>query len=302
MAVDNIHSMDDFTDFGYEVVEMYNKSNGVSGMGAARNHAQILIYRLDVAGFAFSYGNSTIELQKITDFESEINIVPAFGAEYKVAANPDIDGLNPTENTGQLNRTSENWWELIDIPCNFSIPAEEVAYLHVLAKYPAQPDIVVRLNDAGNESNIRAINKYTNSNSWQDLVFLLEAGSNVLVVSNIRFMYDCGFQNSPSGFVLDNTSKNGYIDEIIVNNSSAPRTMPTSTSTPQAKRKDYLLNTFNRSINYKSFNGRNRNVAVFDILGRLLFSANRSEVKFQVPKTGLYIVRINSDTEKVMVL
>ena len=241
MALDNIHSMDDFTDFGDEVLEMFNKSGGVSGLGAARNHAQILLYRLEIAGFAFSYGNSTIETQKITDFESGINIVPLFGADYDIAANPDKNGINLTENCEQLKRTSENWWELIDIPCNFFIPANEVAYLHVLAKYPAQPDIVVRLNDAGNESNIRAVNKYTDMKSWQDIVFVLEAGSTDLPVNKIRFMYDCGFQNAPSGFVLNNSDKTAYIDEIVVNNSAAPRTMPVSVKANPVKKKSISL-------------------------------------------------------------
>ena len=244
---------------------------------------------------------SSISEQLITDFESSIDVTPSFGASFDIVENPVNDGINQTDNCGQIKRTTTNWWELIDIPCNFTIPADEVAYLHVLVNYPAQPDVVVRLNDLGNEMNLRTIHEYTDLGEWQDLVFILPGGSSGIDVTNIRFMGDCGFQNSPQGFVLDNESKFGYIDEIIVNNSSARRSVISSYNSIR-KKKDYILNSINHVIKFKSFTGQNKHVEIFDISGKKLFSGKKSVLKFRVSKTGLYIVRIDNDVEKVLVL
>jgi hypothetical protein len=153
----------------------------------------------------------------------------------------------------------------------------------------------------GNEINIRTINEYSDFSKWQDLVFVIPGGENGLEVTNLRFMGDCGFQNSPAGFVLDNNNNFGYIDEIVVNSDPTPRTAITSTQFVEQE-KDYSLNSFNQSIHYKSLNGRCKNVVIFDITGQLLFSATRSQVNFQVPKTGLYIVKVDSDAEKIIVM
>ena len=43
-------------------------------------------------------------------------------------------------------------------------------------------------------------------------------------------------------------------------------------------------------------------VSVFDVSGRLLFADKCSQFSFQVPKTGLYILKIDEETEKVLVI
>jgi len=90
--------------------------------------------------------------------------------------------------------------------------------------YYAQPDISIRI-DAANEnadgnSDIRALNTYTDLGNWQDLVFEMDGGSGGRTVSAIVVLPDLGFNNTPAGQVLNNTDKFGYIDEIIVNNNS----------------------------------------------------------------------------------
>jgi hypothetical protein len=301
MALENIQNMDSFQDFGNLISEVYHKTKGVSGLWPTYSSAGVLMYRLKAENFNFSYGTSTISEQDIADFETYTDVVPVFGATFDIVQNPAKVGINQTENCGQIKRTSTNWWELIDIPCNFTIPANEVAYLHVMVNYPAQPDVVVRLNEMGNEMNLRTIHEYTNLSEWQDLVFVLPGGSSGLEVTNIRYLTDCGFQNSPSGFVLNNISNFGYIDEIVVNSNPAPRTSITSARSME-KKNDYSLYSGHQFINYKSLSGQSKKVVIFDIYGKLLFSANRSEVNFQVPKTGLYIVRIDKDAEIVLVM
>ncbi|MCU4157761.1 sulfatase-like hydrolase/transferase [Carboxylicivirga sp. A043] len=300
MAIELIQNMESFKDFGDHVLKVYNETSGVSSLWATWASADVLMYRLKAENFAFNYGASTITEQVITDFETPINVVPASGAAFSVVQNTEKSAINQTNNCGQLKRTSTNWWELIDIPCNFSIAADEVAYLHVLVKYPAQPDVVVRLNSMGNEMNLRTIHEYDALGEWQDLVFILPGGSSGLNVTNIRYMDDCGFQNSPSGFVLDNLSKFGYIDEIIVNNSSARRSISTSTKTVEIE-KDYSLIARDQFITFQSHTGQNRQFEVYDLSGKRLFSANKIIHNFRVPKSGIYIVRIGNAIEKIFV-
>ena len=243
---------------------------------------------------------STLTPQTITDFETPISITTAGGAAFDIVGNPLKAGINQTDKCGQIKRTSALWWELLDIPSDFSIPSNEVAYLHIMAKYPAKPDVVVRPNQMGNEINLRPTQEYTEIGEWQDLVFVIEGGSLGLAVNNIRFISD----NSPtSAFVLDNVNKFGYIDEIVVNNSPEPRTAVATATAETGVKKKYLITT-NKSgtIKFESLNNEMKKVVLYDINGKVLFTDNSIGFSYQTQKGGIYIVQVDDSTQKVMVL
>jgi hypothetical protein len=166
--------------------------------------------------------------QVLNNFESGSPVVATkYGASYTEVANPLSAGLNTTANSGQIGRTSTNWYELIYFPVSFSVPANTKYYIHVLVKYDAQPDIAIRVDasSAGGDgsSDIRAMNSYSSLGQWQDLVFEVSGGTSGRNVIQINFLADLGFNNNPAGRVLNNTDKFAYIDEIIVNTNPLPR-------------------------------------------------------------------------------
>jgi hypothetical protein len=164
----------------------------------------------------------------LNDFESGSPAVATkYGASYTAATNPLSAGLNTTANSGQIGRTTTNWYEMVYFPVNFSVPANTKYYVHVLVKYDAQPDIAIRVDatSAGGDgsSDIRGMNTYSNIGQWQDIVFEVNGGSSGRNVIQIIFMADLGFNNNPSGRILNNTDKFAYIDEIVVNTNPLPR-------------------------------------------------------------------------------
>ncbi|HEX8017984.1 MAG TPA: T9SS type A sorting domain-containing protein [Flavobacterium sp.] len=145
-------------------------------------------------------------------------------SNISVVSNPFPTGLNTTAQCAKIIRTTSNWYELFAFPVSITIPANTKKYLHMKVNYYAQPDISIRI-DAANEnadgnSDIRALNTYTDLGNWQDLVFEMDGGSGGRTVNAIVVLPDLGFNNTPAGQVLNNTNKFGYIDEIIVNNNA----------------------------------------------------------------------------------
>ena len=166
--------------------------------------------------------------QVLNNFESGSPAVATkYGASYTETANPLSAGLNTTANSGQIGRTTSNWYELVYFPVSFSVPANTKYYIHVLVKYHAQPDIAIRVDatTAGGDgsADIRATNSYSNFGQWQDIVFEVNGGSSGRNVIQINFLADLGFNNNPAGRVLNNTDKFAYIDEIVVNTNPLPR-------------------------------------------------------------------------------
>jgi hypothetical protein len=173
----------------------------------------------------------TIALQAndvvLHDFESSNPAVGVkYGAAFEMVANPLPGGLNTTANVGKISRTSANWYELIYFPVSFEVPANTKKYVHMLVKFPAQPDIAIRYDatSAGGDgsADIRSTNKYTALGEWQGLVFEVSGGTTGRNVIQLNILADMGWNNSPSGFVLNATDKFGYIDQIVVNDNPLP--------------------------------------------------------------------------------
>ena len=146
-------------------------------------------------------------------------------SNISIVSNPFPGGLNSTAKCAKIIRTTSNWYELFAFPASFTIPANTKKYLHMKVNYYAQPDISIRIDaanaNADGSADIRALNTYTDLGNWQDLVFEMDGGSVGRTVNAIVVLPDLGFNNTPSGEVLNNTDKFGYIDEISYNDSAS---------------------------------------------------------------------------------
>lgn len=182
---------------------------------------------LFVALFNFSIILEAADIQ-LNNFENGSPTVSTkYGASYLNEVNPSVSGINLSSNCGKIARTSGNWYELIYFPASFSVPANSTKYVHIMVKYHAQPDIAIRVDasSAGGDgsADIRPINKYVNYGQWQDMVFAISGGTSGKTVIQINYLGDMGWNNTPSGLILNNSTNFGYIDEIIVNDDELPR-------------------------------------------------------------------------------
>lgn len=158
---------------------------------------------------------------ELCDFENSPVITTEFGAICQIVNNDVKDGINTTDNCLQVGRTSTDWYALADVPVIYTQPANTVKYVHILIKYPAQPDFSIRVNDSGED--IRSITSgYSKFGQWQDLIFKIPASDADLDIYKIRILPDLGFSNLPVGQVLSE-SVFGYIDQIIISDSAVPR-------------------------------------------------------------------------------
>ncbi|MGQ1784877.1 hypothetical protein [Saccharicrinis sp. GN24d3] len=257
-------------------------------------NGQYEIFKIELSG-------SPLEETSINliDFESPVSVTEDYGAIFNIVDNPDNRSLNGTSTCGQIGRTSSNWYELVDIETSFSIPAGDTRYLHMMVLYDKQPDFILRLNQAGNEGNIRPLNTYTDLGKWQDLVFELNGGTNGIDVNNLRLMGDCGFENDPAGFVLE-ASTFGWIDEIFLNENSIPRSYDTAVG-KGIKDQDYEVYSSNGKIYVEILYGLHTQINVYNNMGVLVESAEDAHLEFEVPAAGLYIVQIGNHTEKLIV-
>ena len=241
------------------------------------------------------YKYNTVSPGLDNNFENSGRIVTtAYGATYANVANPNVTGLNSTANCGKIGRTSGNWYELIQYPVNVTFPANSTQYIHVLVNYAAQPDISMRLDGA---TDIRPNSFYTNFGQWQDLVFTINGGSTGFTSTNLTLLNDLGFNNTPAGFVLNDTDKFGYLDEIVLSSDFAPRST-TALNNPVVSSKIYSLDG-NIIIENSTIAGI---VTVYNSLGqKVIIKQIEKSGTISIKNKGIYFVNIGNQTTKVLV-
>ncbi|TRX71146.1 hypothetical protein [Carboxylicivirga sp. M1479] len=239
-----------------------------------------------------------INAQNLVDFETDVTAAPAGGATFARVANPDQTGLNSTAYCGQFGRTDATWWSLVDVPCNFTIPANEKRYVHIMVLYPAQPDIGIRLNTEGDPTP-RTLVPYTEFGKWQDLVFEMNVSTSEKTVTQLRFIGDMGYANDPVGQVLNNTDKLGLFDEIIVNGDPSPRSTATSINL-DAKKAKFVLYAKDGLITFRSDLNNGDPVFIYNSTGNLVANYNEGQFDCAVAP-GLYIIRVGDCTRKLIV-
>ncbi|MEI7502704.1 MAG: T9SS type A sorting domain-containing protein [Paludibacter sp.] len=143
------------------------------------------------------------------------------GASFSIVVNPVSNG-NATVNCLKVGRTGANWWESVSFTANFSVPANTIKYVHILANYSLTPELSISID--GGASHIMQYNTYSNFGKWQDIIFAIPGGTGGITVTSLRICDDRGVK-------LNNTTNFGYLDEIIINNN-------------QALRSDMVLNDF----------------------------------------------------------
>ncbi|MGQ1784876.1 T9SS type A sorting domain-containing protein [Saccharicrinis sp. GN24d3] len=232
------------------------------------------------------------------NFETETSVTPNFGATAIWIDNPDKTGVNTSNKCLQIGRTSTVWWELVDVPIGFTVPANTTKYIHIMVLYAEQPDFGIRYNTDG--ATHRRSNDYTDVSKWQDLVVPLTAGGSDLEVTQIRIGADIGDSRYSSGQILNNTDKFGLVDEIIVNDDDTPRSLTTDII-KKADEKKYILYAGNGKICFKSQSEEVVPINIYNASGVLVKTYAQNHFEYQTPLSGLYIVQVGNITEKIII-
>lgn len=131
--------------------------------------------------------------------------------------------INNTENCIKIWRTTDNADALITFSVDkFTIAPNTTRYIQMMVNYNTQPDIAIQIANENENSDttfsslIRPTEKYTNFGTWQTIVFPISAQANEIDVNTILIFPDLGIENEPTGQILNNFGKVGYIDEIIL--------------------------------------------------------------------------------------
>ncbi len=302
-AVEAIKSVKKLRPYDYSQTDLakpYLVENASASLGADE-----VSFTINSAGsyeiFKIELSGHLVQDEDITliDFEKPVNASPAFGATFKRVTNEINTGFNATSNCGQIGRTSVNWYELVDLPCDFSVPANEKRYVHILIAYPEQPDFGLRINEES--ATIRSMNHYTDIGNWQDMVIEIDGGTSGKQVSQLRISGDIGVENDLGDYVLNNTNKFGLIDEIIVNENSNPRTVVTAIDT-ETKSLNYKLYAQQGVIYFEGHDGRMAQISIYNSCGALVWASFDKQFEYKVPTSGLYIVKVGFTTKKLMVL
>ncbi len=248
-----------------------------------------LLFLLLTCMFSFVHGQTLV-----ADFDAvSPTVTTLYGSTFSVSPSPNPVG-NAT-NCGKIGRTTGLWYELITFPItSYVVPANTTKYLHILVNFPAQPDVVVRIDaseaDIDGTASIRPLNKYTTFNEWEDLVVQVDGGTNGVTVNYIIIMADAGFNNVPPGKILNNSTSFGYIDNITFSDDA--------TLTNNKYELDNSIAIYPNSINdfFKietSFDITN--VSLYDFSGKEIVKnvskINKNEYNISDVSSGLYIVK-----------
>jgi hypothetical protein len=209
------------------------------------------------------------------------------------ALNPKKTGINTTERCATFSgyNSGNEWWYGFDIVLKTPISlTPELKYVHaMLMTNNSQVDTnrgLLLLNAEGGEVGQQFWGNFV-TEEWVDFVFPIPDGA--MVIGEFRFMF-----NHQADIIT-------YLDEIVIDNNPEPRTGTSSIKNFKANN-DFTAYPKDMSIMVITEN-ENVNIEVYSLLGKLVYSqkASGNQVEIPVAEKGLYLVKGNQSTEKVLI-
>lgn len=254
--------------------------------------------------FAISSTSVTAQTVTVLDFEDEdetFDIIDHLHTDdwqtntaytrNTFAINPNKTGVNSSNRCASFSgyNSGNEWWYGLDIVLKNSIPlTPQLKYVHaMMMTNNTDTDInrgLLLLNSDGGS----IVEKWVAiSGEWVDYVFPIPDGA--VEIRELRFMF-----NHQMDVIT-------YLDEIIINNDPTPRIGLTSTTNVLVN-KDFITYAEDRTIQIVS-SAKNLNIEVYSVLGKLIYTGQASGDKIQIPvnEKGLYLVKGNQFTEKILV-
>ena len=254
--------------------------------------------------FAISSASVTAQTVTVLNFEDEdetYDIIdhlhtddwqtnPAY-TRNTFAINPNKTGVNSSDRCASFAgyNSGGEWWYGLDIVLTDSIPlTPQLKYVHAMMMTSnTGTDVnkgLLLLNSGGGS----IVEKWTSiTGEWADYVFPIPDGA--VEIREFRFMF-----NHQMDVIT-------YLDELIINNDPTPRVGLSATKNVLAN-KDFMTYAEDMTIQIMS-SAKNLNVEVYSVLGKLIYAGQTSGDKIEIPvnEKGLYLVKGNQFTEKILV-
>lgn len=206
--------------------------------------------------------------------------------------NPHPNGINPTAKVMQTGRdANSNFWAAPTVP-NLNIEGGAYRYMHIMTyrntKSPNGP-MQLKVSDVAPVFEMEPINHNPMEiGVWQDFVFDLSV-LNGKKIDFIYFMMDKG--TLTENLIL-------YMDEIVLNNEVAPRSIPDSVE--DAVYNAYNINAANGTIHIENLKGEV--VRLYSIEGRQVEATRDIQGSLSIPTgKGLFLVVVGEQCHKVSV-
>lgn len=213
--------------------------------------------------------------------------------------NPEINSLDSTTRCATfLGYNSDNeWWYGLDIVLKTPQKVSDGQYLHVLMK----------TNNTNVDSNrgLQLLDSLSNkileswqaiTEKWQDYVFGIPLGTNEF--KEMRFMLN----HKAIGEVT-------YIDQIILNNSSVPRTLEKSTQVNSLYYSTITNNVANFNICVLpkdiaiSTLQNSFSVNIYNLFGECIYTnyVKGNNIQIPIKLKGVYLVKVNGECKKILI-
>lgn len=254
------------------------------------------IFTLAATMFCLS-SMAQITRSNLLDFEnatvtSETATLVVQDAEYTVDlsyTNP-VSSLNGTQKCAYFKGTTKKplWWHGLNFTFPTTVDAGTNQYLHILLKKSVEetPNVQVSLfNSADPAVQSAPLMNIPITTEWVDYVMPIPATHTTITQLYVKF-------NAQSA------DTECFADQIYIDNSSAPRTTISSVLN-HAEKHRYSLKTIGSEINYASENMND--VVIYNATGKKIFSDKTNQFQYQVATKGMYIVKINGFSQKVLV-
>ncbi len=211
-------------------------------------------------------------------------------------ANPEATGVNPTSTCAYwvANTVTPGWAQGLDFTFLSPVNAGTNQYLHIMMKKAAVEanGVLVTLWDvAGVQSgnlkypNNGDVDRLAVTTSWAD--FVVTIPSTHVTFNKISIKFNTRVVNQAS-----------YVDEIYMDNSVTPRTN-VATAMNELESRGY--NVFARNGKIVLNANTQMNVKIYALSGQKLYDQKATDLQWKVPAKGVYIVRLNEKTQKIVV-
>lgn len=209
--------------------------------------------------------------------------------------NPQKTGVDQTDRCASFSgyNSDNEWWYGFDIVLANAIPlTSNLTYLHAAmmtnnTNVDTNRGLLLRSSDGGGTDLKETWVPITDH--WADYVFPIPSGATDIY--ELRFM----FNHKISGEIT-------YLDEIVINNDPNPRTLISTGINVPKSNPNIKVYSVAKNIMINSYVQSN-NVEVFDMQGKRIFNQSLQNDYISVPVaySGIYLVRINNSSYKVVV-
>ncbi len=198
--------------------------------------------------------------------------------------------LNGTQKCAYFKGTTKKplWWHGLQFTFPETVSAGTNQYLHILMKKSVVETSNVQVslfNSADPSVQSAPLMSAPLTTEWVDYVMTIPATHTTITQLYVKF-------NAQSA------DTECFADEILIDNSSAPRTA-ISTALNHAEKNKYRLYSESNKIMYSS--ELLNDIAIYNAVGQKVFSDRTSNFQFDAKTKGMYVIKINGFSQKVLV-